>query len=97
MLDLLATVLSGGNSTAKITANGKEAGISQVFICIKPQNDEHTAALIEEIITYTKTSTPEHEGGTIAYPGENTLLTRERSLKEGVLVDEKIWNTVLGL
>jgi 3-dehydro-L-gulonate 2-dehydrogenase len=68
-----------------------------VFICIKPQSDEHTPALIEEIIAYTKTSTPEHEGGTIAYPGENTLLTRERNLKEGVLVDEKIWNTVLGL
>jgi len=97
VLDLLATVLSGGNSTAKITATGKEAGISQVFICIKPQSDEHTSALIEEIIAYTKTSTPEHEGGAITYPGENTLLTRERNLKEGVLVDEKIWNTVLGL
>ncbi|MEN0052478.1 MAG: 3-dehydro-L-gulonate 2-dehydrogenase [Mucilaginibacter sp.] len=97
ILDLLATVLSGGNSTAKVTATGKEAGISQVFICIKPQSDEHTASLIEEIITYTKTSTPEQDGGTISYPGENTLLTRQRNLKEGVLVDEKIWNTVLGL
>lgn len=97
VLDLLATVLSGGNSTAQITATGKEAGISQVFICIKPQSDEHTSALIEEIIAYTKTSTPEHEGGAITYPGENTLITRERNLKEGIPVDEKIWNTVLGL
>jgi len=97
VLDLLATVLSGGNSTARITANGKEAGISQVFICIKPKDDDHTTALIEEIISYTKTSRPEHAGTTISYPGENTLKTRVQNLKEGVLVDEKIWNTVLGL
>lgn len=97
MLDLLATVLSGGNSTAKITQSGNEAGISQVFIVIKPNDDDQTTALIEEIIAYTKTSSPEHEGVTISYPGENTLLTRERNLRDGVLVDEKIWNTVLGL
>ncbi|WPU95197.1 3-dehydro-L-gulonate 2-dehydrogenase [Mucilaginibacter sabulilitoris] len=97
VLDLLATVLSGGKSTAEITKSGHEAGISQVFICIRPNNSEQTASLTEEIIAYTKTSTPEHEGGLIAYPGENTLLTRENNLKEGVLVDEKIWNTVLGL
>ena len=97
VLDLLATVLSGGNSTARITKSGNEAGISQVFICIKPNSDGQTAALIEEIIAYTKTSTSEHEGGTISYPGENTLLTREKNLKEGVLVDEKIWDRVQGL
>ncbi|MDN5288191.1 MAG: 3-dehydro-L-gulonate 2-dehydrogenase [Mucilaginibacter sp.] len=96
VLDLLVTILSGGNSTARISKKKTEAGISQVFISIKPNSDEHTAALIEEIIAYTKTSTPEYEGGTISYPGENTLLTRGKSLKEGVWVDEKIWNTVQG-
>gem|GEM_PF-6805293 len=71
--------------------------MSQVFICIKPQSDEYTDAVIEEILAYTKTSKPEHEGGSISYPGENTLRTREKSLKEGVLVDEGIWEKVLGL
>ncbi|MBB6131699.1 3-dehydro-L-gulonate 2-dehydrogenase [Mucilaginibacter lappiensis] len=97
VLDLLATVLSGGNSTARISKEKTEAGISQVFICIKPKDDNHTAALIEEIIAYTKTSTPEHEGGFISYPGENTLKTRAKNLSDGVWVDEKIWNTVQGL
>ncbi len=94
VLDLLATVLSGGNSTAKITQSGSEAGVSQVFICIKPTDDEQTAALIEQIIAFTKTSTPEHDGDTISYPGENTIKTRERNLAEGVLVDERIWEVV---
>jgi len=97
VLDLLATVLSQGNSTAKITQSEKESGVSQVFICIKPDHREHTAQLIEEVISYTKTSRPVEEVGTISYPGENTLRTREKSLKDGVWVDEKIWEKVLGM
>jgi len=97
VLDLLATVLSQGRSTAQITQGENESGVSQVFICIKPDSSEHTAHLIEEIISYTKTSRPEHEGGSIYYPGENMLRTKEKSLKEGVLVDEGIWGKVLGL
>jgi len=97
VLDLLATVLSGGQSTAEITKSKNETGISQVFICIKPNNDEHTASLIEQIIAYTKTSRPEQSGGAIYYPGENSLRTRAKSLKEGVLVDENIWKKVLAL
>lgn len=97
VLDLLASVLSQGNSTAKITQSEIESGVSQVFICIKPQSNAYTAQVIEEIISYTKTSRPEHEGGSISYPGENTLKTREKSLKDGVFVDEKIWEKVLGL
>jgi len=97
VLDLLATILSGGNSTAKITAGEKESGASQVFICIKPASNEQTANLIEEIINYTKTSTPENADKPISYPGENMLRVREKSLKEGVWVDEKIWRQVRGL
>jgi 3-dehydro-L-gulonate 2-dehydrogenase len=87
--------LGQGKSTAKITESKYESSCSQVFICVKPADDDYTAQLIEEIIGYTKTSKPEKEGGTIAYPGENTLRTREKSLKEGVWVDERIWNKVL--
>lgn len=97
VLDLLASVLSGGKSTASITQGEKESGVSQVFICIKPQDEAYAEHIIEEIISYTKTSRPEKEGGSISYPGENTLRTRERSLQEGVLVDERIWEQVLGL
>ncbi|MHB8209492.1 3-dehydro-L-gulonate 2-dehydrogenase [Mucilaginibacter sp.] len=97
VLDLLASVLSQGNSTAKITQNETESGASQVFICIKPQGNNYTANVIEEIISYTKSSRAEKEGGSISYPGENTLKTREKSLEEGVLVDERIWEKVLAL
>jgi 3-dehydro-L-gulonate 2-dehydrogenase len=97
VLDLLATVLSQGRSTADVTNAGSESGVSQVFICIKPGGGVKTETLIEEIISYTKSSRPEKEGDAIYYPGENTLRTREKSLKEGVWVDEKIWEKVQGL
>ncbi len=97
VLDLLATVLSQGRSTGEVTKNGSESGVSQVFICIQPYAGVQTETLIENIIEYTKSSRPEKEGGHIYYPGENTLRTREKSLKEGIWVDEKIWEKVKGM
>ena len=97
VLDLLASILSQGNSTANITQNEKESGVSQVFICIKPQDNDCTANIIEEILSYTKSSRPEKEGQSISFPGENTLKTRKKSLAEGVLVDERIWEKVQAL
>lgn len=96
VLDLLATILSGGNSTATITQAGKkETSVSQVFICIKTDNEQNES-LIEQILSFTKTSATE-DGSEVLYPGENMLRTRERSLKDGVKVDEEIWNEVLGM
>jgi 3-dehydro-L-gulonate 2-dehydrogenase len=95
VLDLLATVLSQGNSTAKITQSTTESSVSQVFICIKADHNEHTTQLIEDIISYAKSSRPVKEGQPIFYPGENALLTRQKSMEKGVWVDEKIWETVL--
>jgi 3-dehydro-L-gulonate 2-dehydrogenase len=95
-LDLLATVLSQGQSTAAITQAGPESGLSQVFIAIKPIGTK-TDELIEEILKYTKTSRPEKDDGEIFYPGENTLRTRGKSMKEGVWVDELIWGKVCNL
>jgi 3-dehydro-L-gulonate 2-dehydrogenase len=91
VLDLLATLLSGGDSTAVITQSGrKETGVSQVFIAIKTDKEKN-AALIEQIISYTKSSESDSE---ILFPGENMLRTREQSLKDGVWVDKVIWEKV---
>jgi 3-dehydro-L-gulonate 2-dehydrogenase len=97
VLDLLATVLSQGRSTADVTNGGSESGVSQVFICIKPDAGLKTGEIIKNILDYTKSSRPETEGKEILYPGENTLRTREKSLEEGVWVDEKIWVKVTQL
>ena len=97
MLDLLVTILSQGKSTQAITESGSESGVSQVFICIKPNDSGISAQLIEQIITYTKSSRPENAEKPISYPGENTLTTRIRNLKEGIPVNSTIWNQVISM
>jgi 3-dehydro-L-gulonate 2-dehydrogenase len=93
LIDILVTSLSGGRSTKQITADQKEVGVSQVFICIKPNHID--ASQLEEILSFTK-----HVGSTrgtddITYPGENTLRKRRKNDTEGIPVNESIWEEVL--
>lgn len=95
VLDLLVVALSGGRSTQKISAEEYETGVSQCFICLH-QPDMH-AALIEEILSYTKNSTPAEAGGRVTYPGERTLRTRIENEKNGVPVNPEIWQQLKNL
>lgn len=92
MMDILVTALSGGRSTAEITQSGNEVSISQCFICLY-QQDMH-AQLVEKIVDYIKSSAPVTADGKISYPGENTLATRKRNEKEGIPVNEEVWEKV---
>jgi len=93
ILDVLLTVMTNGQSVAKISAGGREAGVSQFFLCLNPGN--YDKKVVEEIIEYTKSSATAESGGSIRYPGEHALITRIKSEREGVLVDDDIWNEVL--
>jgi 3-dehydro-L-gulonate 2-dehydrogenase len=97
VLDLLATLLSQGRSTADVTRGGSESGVSQVFICIEPEAGAQADTMIKNILDYTKSSRTEGRGKEILYPGENTLRIRRKSLEEGVWVDERIWEKVKSL
>ncbi|RCS26302.1 3-dehydro-L-gulonate 2-dehydrogenase [Polaribacter sp. WD7] len=100
VLDMLATILSAGNSTYRISKKEIETGISQVYICIYPEvfyDDGLSQKLIKEIIDFTHDVTPIKPGEKTYYPGERTAQTRAKQLKEGVLVNESIWNTILSL
>lgn len=97
MLDLLTTILSQGHSTKEISKNEKEYGVSQVFISISPANTEISERLTEQVIAFTKDSQLVEPSAPVNYPGENTLKTRIRNLKEGIPVNEEIWNKVLAL
>lgn len=98
VLDMLATLLSAGNSTCKISSNEMETAISQVYICIYPEifNDKGLQQkLIEEIIGFTHDVEPINHGDKIYYPGERSSQTRAKNLKEGIIVDESIWKKIM--
>lgn len=95
MIDVLVSSLSGGRTVADITASGSEYGVSQFFLCISPSSVNER--IIEEVIAYAKSSAVVDENSSVRYPGESSLRTRNKSLSDGISVNDKIWEEVRGL
>jgi 3-dehydro-L-gulonate 2-dehydrogenase len=95
MIDVLASALSEGKTVSGITASGKEYAVSQFFICISPASVNEK--IIDEIISYAKSSSVIDENSSIRYPGESTLWRRNKSLADGVYVNDRIWEEVKAL
>jgi 3-dehydro-L-gulonate 2-dehydrogenase len=100
LLDILATILSGGLSTAEISKQKVEAGLSQVFVAIdiiQLANHRMISSVVQQIIDDYHQSTPENEKKKIVYPGERVLLTRTENLSHGIPVLKSIWEKILQL
>jgi 3-dehydro-L-gulonate 2-dehydrogenase len=100
VLDMLATVLSAGDSTFRTGQKEHESGVSQVFLCIYPEvfgDKDLREKLLNEIIAYTHDVEPMQPGDQTYYPGERTLLTRKLNLKNSIPVDKDVWQNVLDL
>ncbi|WP_298499498.1 3-dehydro-L-gulonate 2-dehydrogenase [uncultured Algibacter sp.] len=100
VLDMLATILSAGNSTYKIGLDEYESGVSQIFICINQtafRDSNLQEKLLKEIIDFTHQTTHTKPGEKTYYPGERSLKTRTENLKNGICVNQSIWQKVLEL
>ena len=99
LLDLIATILSGGNSSYKVGKidGNAEYKLSQIFIVIDPSkatDSEFIKTAVNEVIKDIKASERVDENKEIFYPGERTLNARNKNLEEGIPVDENIWRTI---
>jgi 3-dehydro-L-gulonate 2-dehydrogenase len=100
LLDLLATLLSGGSSTLKISKQKAEYAVSQVFVCMDPSrlgNASFVAGTVREVIDDLHRSFAAQGGTDTLYPGERVLRTRRENLAEGIPVEEDLWNAVRAL
>jgi len=100
LLDMLATILSGGWSTNDISKQEVEYGLSQVFIAIDISRLGHYStipALMQQIIDDYLQSIPQTSDDNITYPGERVLQTRKHNLTNGIPVLKNIWETILQL
>lgn len=101
-LDLIAAILSAGNSTSMIDEIGLGScgRCSQIFIAIDPQVFA-TPEEVQKIVASTKAqlhgSLPVQEGQTVRYPGEGTMAVRKENLELGIPVDESVWSQVCAL
>ena len=89
LLDILATILSGGLSTAEVSAQNAEHHLSQVFIAVDLSRLHNYSAIgqsIRNILDDYSSATPATPGDHIRYPGESVVRTREENLKKGIPV-----------
>ncbi len=97
LLDILATILSGGSSTAVVTARGTESNVSQVYIAIDLRQLHNYSAIgtaIRTIIDHYLSSTPAKDSDRIRYPGETIATIRAENLLKGIPVWKKTWDLV---
>jgi 3-dehydro-L-gulonate 2-dehydrogenase len=97
-LDLMATVLSNGNSVHTIGTFGDEVGLTQIMIAIDPSkmnSIELTDSIVDAIVADVKASIPVEEGCEIYYPGEMELRNKKDFEKNGIPVVEEKWNEIL--
>ncbi len=97
LLDLLATILSGGLSTYELSKKEIEYSLSQVFIAIdisKLDNHSTITKTIEAILQDYRQSIPADESKKIVYPGERVLQTRKNNLANGIPVLKKVWDEI---
>ena len=97
LLDLLATILSGGLATHEISKKEVEYGLSQIFIAIdisKLGNYSAITKVIEGILNDYHRSVPIDASKKIMYPGERSLQTRKNNLANGIPVLKKVWDEI---
>ena len=97
LLDILATLLSGGLSVSEISKDNIEARLSQVYIAIdisKLGNFKTIASAIDQILEDYKQSVPEKEGKNIRHPGENILKIRAENIAQGIPVYKSTWEGI---
>ena len=97
MLDMLASLLSGGQATHQITADVlQETGLSQTFLAFDLRKiDKETASrkLTNQIIDFVQG--PDGSGTErVRYPGQRTLEIRHQNLAEGIPVEPEVWEQV---
>ena len=100
VLDLIATLLTNGNSVAKIGTFGDEIGLTQIMIAIDPgkfNTSGETDDIVNGILADVKASVPAQEGGEVFYPGEMELARIRENREQGIPVIEEVWQRVLAM
>jgi 3-dehydro-L-gulonate 2-dehydrogenase len=97
VLDIMASVLSGGKSTKDLSESPDEKGPSQIFILINPATFSsriENEKIINEILSFFKSAKQIDEQTNIYYPGEGVLMNKKKKMKEGIDIDNKLYEEI---
>lgn len=101
-LDMAAAVMANGRTGADMDREnrGSCTGCCQIFIAYDPYlfgSEEEIQAKLDDRVECADATKPDREGSHVTCPGERTAATRSKNLKEGVIVDEQVWQQVQDL
>lgn len=101
LLDLFAACLSLGNCTAAVgRLGGGERGLSQLFIAVdwaKIAPPAQAQAIADDALSFLLGSRKAPGAGPVRYPGQKAPEVRDRNLREGIPVDDAVWEEILSL
>jgi len=100
LLDLLAVMISGGQATYQISQSQVETNVSQVFIAFNLQALQQYSSIAEafqNIIEDYQSAESEAGNDAVRYPGQNIIKTRNENLRDGISVDQKVWDAIVSL
>jgi len=98
-LDLAAAAMANGKTglDLDLEKRGSCTGCCQIFIAYDPYlfgSKEEIQKKFDDRVKAADATKPDHEGGHVTCPGERTIVTRNRNRKEGIVVDEQIWEQI---
>ena len=100
ILDIVGSLISGGDSTATIADRPNETHVSQVFIAIDVESLAGSQVLeetVHRIVHDFQQAEPLEDGDEIRYPGQGMLATRRDNLENGIPVDPDLWQQLLAM
>ena len=98
-LDLVAALVSGGRTTAEISREAREEGVSQLFLAIdlvRVGDPERVRQAVQESLA-DLASAASLPGERVVYPGQRSAERRREALSRGVPVEPRFWEEVLAL
>ncbi|CAI1780223.1 2,3-diketo-L-gulonate reductase [Serratia marcescens] len=101
VLDMIATLLSGGASVAEVTEDHRdEYGVSQVFIAIEIDrliDDDSRDQKLQRIMDYVTSAERDNPDVAIRLPGHKFPRILEENLRDGIPIDERVWARIQAL
>ena len=101
LMYMMLACLAEGDTVKDIGDRGRspmdECGLSQIFMVFKVSDREYADAAIARICESVKNAVPAEGVKEVYYPSERLFATRERSLKEGMEIQDKVWEEIKAL
>ena len=102
VLDMVGVLLSGGGlSVPDITEDqGGEFGVTEIFIAIDVNrliDGKTKQEKLQRIMDYVRSSAPSQEGIAVRLPGHETPKIMEEHEKNGIPVDDRVWQKLKSL